>query len=370
MRQCARFGIVGGYGATGRVVVAELWKSCPADIRIGGRSLAKGKALAAQFDQRVSAVELDVCAEPSLDLFCRDCTILVHCGGPVMRLQDRVARAALRHKCHYVDLAGLAVVKECLLPHARAIADLGLSMVVSAGWLPGLSELLPIYAHTQAKASMDTIESLTVYFGDSGDWSCSAFQDIAWYLRRVGLRRPGFFRNGERVPVKMREASPRVDLGGRLGRHRFSLQSLPEQDEIARRLDDGEVWFYTYLPSFRVALAAASTALLPLPHSWSVRLLQSAFQRNSLSVGGFVVARVVGRSPRGRLALTAEIIYNRQRAYWVNGLVMATVARLMNEGQGVQPGVHFLSNAVDPIAFMAELQKGGIELSERVEPFG
>jgi hypothetical protein len=97
---------------------------------------------------------------------------------------------------------------------------------------------------------MDTIESLTFYFGDSGEWSTAAFQDMAWFLRRMGPRRPGYFRKGERVPVKMHLASPCVDLGGRVGLHRFWLHSLPEQDEIGRRLNESEVLIYSYLPGF------------------------------------------------------------------------------------------------------------------------
>jgi hypothetical protein len=368
MSQAVRFGVVGGYGATGSVVVSELWKSCPGEIRIGGRDLARAKALAVKFDSRVSAAQLDVLDGPSLDRFCGECSVIVHCGGPVMRLQDRVAQAAWRRRCHYVDLAGLSLVQESLLPHSQAITDLGLSFVISAGWLPGLSELLPAYAHARARQRMDTIDSLTVYFGDSGEWSRSAFQDMAWFLRRVGLRWPGYFRRGERVRVKMSQASPRVDLGGRVGVRRFSMQSLPEQDEIGRRLNDGDVFSYSYLPGFRVALAAALAALLPLPNALSVRLLQSAFRRSSLPVGGFVVAKVLGRSQGRALALTAEIVYDQHRDYWINGLVIATVARLICEGHGVRPGVHFLADTVDPIAFMAELRKGGVEQNESIEP--
>jgi hypothetical protein len=367
MSQSVRFGVVGGYGATGRVVVSELCKSCPGEIRIGGRDLARGKALAETLDGRVSAAQLDVLDPPSMDRFCSERAVIVHCAGPVMRLQDWVAQAALRSRCHYVDLAGLSLVQERLLPHAPEITARGLSFVVSAGWLPGLTELLPVYAHARARARMDVVESLAVYFGDSGEWSTAAYQDMTWFLRRVGLRRPGYFRKGERVPVKMRDASPRVDLGGRLGPRRFSLHSLPEQDQIGRRLKDGDVFFHAYLPGFRAGLAAALVALLPLPNGLSVRLLRSALRQTSLPVGGFVVARVLGRSQGHPLALTAEMIFDKGREYEVNGLVAATVARLISEGKGVQPGVHFLADAVDPIAFMAELRKGGVEPSERVE---
>jgi hypothetical protein len=166
----------------------------------------------------------------------------------------------------------------------------------------------------------------------------------------------------------LHQGSPRVDLGGRVGPRRFALQSIAEQDEIGRRLTEGDVFIYTYLPGYRVALAAALVAWLPLPQGLGVRLLRGAFRRTTLPVGGFVVARVLGALHGRRLALTAEIVYDRHREYWINGLVLATVARILSEGQGVRPGVHFLADAVDQVAFMAELRKGGVEQTDKVEP--
>jgi hypothetical protein len=74
--------------------------------------------------------------------------------------------------------------------HAREVAERGLSFIVSAGWLPGLTELLPSYAHMHARSSMQTVESVKVFFGDSGEWSTAAYEDMAWHLRRAGLRNP------------------------------------------------------------------------------------------------------------------------------------------------------------------------------------
>jgi hypothetical protein len=121
-----------------------------------------------------------------------------------MKLQDRVAQAAFRGRCHYVDLAGLIFVKDRMLLHNSIITDQNLSFVVSAGWLPGLTEFLPLYAHTRAKAQMETIEFLALYFGDSGEWSAAAYQDMAWFLRQFGLRSPSYFCKGERVRAKLR----------------------------------------------------------------------------------------------------------------------------------------------------------------------
>src|ERR1017187_7903855 len=160
----------------------RLWKSCEGEILVGGRDLAKGKALAAGFDNRASAVHLDILDVHSLDDFCSRCSIIVNCAGPVMVFQDRVAQAAFRRGCHYIDAAGMSLVRERMLPHSREIEGSGLSFVISAGWTPGLTELLPVYANAQARTKLDSIESMMVYFSDSGEWSDNALRDAAWFI--------------------------------------------------------------------------------------------------------------------------------------------------------------------------------------------
>ena len=367
MSRTDTFGVVGGYGATGRIVASELWESCAGDILIGGRDQAKGEALAAGFASRVSAAYLDIFDARSLDEFCSRCSIIVNCAGPVMTLQDRVAQAAFRKRCHYIDAAGMSFVKEGMFPHCREIEDLGLSFVVSAGWMPGISELLPVYADAKARAKMETIESLTVYFGDSGEWSTNALRDGFWYIRQAGLRSPGYFRKGDWTRAKMSEAFRRVNLGNPVGAGRFAIFLTPELSEVGRRLNNYDVFLYTYLSGFRTAISATLMALVPLPEGLGVRLVRNVFRRNRLPVDGFVAAQVLGRSQGRRLALTVQIVYRERRDYWIHGLALATVARLISEGKGVRAGVHFLADAVNPVAFMSELGKAGVEQIENFE---
>jgi len=71
MNERINFGIVGGHGAE-QAVVSELSKSGNGRILIGGRDLARGKAVAAEYDSQVSAAHLDA---QSLDDFCRQCSM-------------------------------------------------------------------------------------------------------------------------------------------------------------------------------------------------------------------------------------------------------------------------------------------------------
>jgi hypothetical protein len=51
----------------------------------------------------------------------------------------------------------------------------------------------------------------------------------------------------------------------------------------------------------------------------------------------------------------------------MNAVALATAARMISEGKGVQSGVHFLSDAVDPLALMEELRKAGVQQAETFE---
>ena len=360
----ATFGILGGYGATGKVVVAELFNRCDGEILIGGRDLAKAQAVASQFNARVSSARLDVLDAASLDDFCGRCSVVVNCAGPVMELQDRPAQAALRKRCHYVDLAGMGIVAERMLPSSREIAGAGLCFVISAGWMPGLTELLPAYACAQARAKMDAIESLAVYFGDCGHWSDSALRDGVSFIRKSGLRSPGYFRKGQRTRAKPSETFQKVDLGNPLGSRRFALYFMPESMELGRQLSDCDFRSYSHLSGMRAVFDATAIALLPLPESIHVHLLRGVFERNRMPVGGFAAARVVGTSAGRRQTLTCQITFESSRDYWINGVAVATAARLISQGNGVKAGVRYLFDAVDPIAFMAELRNAGINLTE------
>ena len=368
MSRTFTFGIIGGYGATGSAVVCELLKSYDGGILIGGRDLSKATTSAAKFGSSVSAAYLDVLDAQSLDEFCSRCSIIVNCAGPVMVLQDRVAQAAFRNRCHYIDPAGMTFVAERMRDKSKEVADLGLSFVVSAGWMPGISEVVAVYAHSQAARQMDKVDSVAVYYGDSGEWSVNALRDAVWYIRQLGIRSPGYFHKGKWARLSRSAAFSTTNLGNRIGTRRFGIFFTPELNEIGGQLNDCDVLAYSYVSGFRTILASILIALLPLPKGLGVRLLRNVFRRNhGLPVGGFVVAQVIGRCQARQLAVTAQTVYEAGREYWIHGLAIATAARLVAEDKA-QKGVQFLANAVDPTAFVAELRKAGVEQSEKLEP--
>ncbi|MBZ5682756.1 MAG: saccharopine dehydrogenase NADP-binding domain-containing protein [Acidobacteriia bacterium] len=360
MNRSATFGVIGGSGSTAKAVAKELRRSTDKPILIGGRNLANAEAVAANLGVAVSAVRVDIRDARSLEDFCGRSSIVVNCGGPVCELQDLVAQATLRTRSHYVDVAGLTFVREGMMPHHQEVADRGLSCVVSAGWLPGMSELLPAYSLALAKTGMDAVQSVTIHFGDSGEWSNNALRDAAWYLRKFGRRRPRYMHDGEWVRARLSEVLVEKDIGSPMGRCLFSMSCLPEMAELMSRFKDCDVRAYSYLPSRRTAIAGSLIALLPMPVDLAVRILRPALHGQSLPVGGFNVVEIQGRCGSREVAHRHRLTFERDREYWINAVVAATVARLISDGRGVKPGVHFLVDAVDPIAFIEELRRAGV----------
>lgn len=105
-------------------------------------------------------------------------------------------------------------------------------------------------------------------------------------------------------------------------------------------------------------------ALLPIPTDLAVWILRSALRARSLPIGGFNVVEIRGRRGPHDVSHRHQLTFERGREYWMNAVVAATVARLISENRGVKAGVHFLVNAVDPIAFVEELRKAGVTVTQ------
>ena len=364
MHRSATFGVLGGSGRTGEAVAKELRSSTDRAILIGGRNVAKLEAVAASLGATASTLQIDVRDPRSLEEFCGRCSIVVNCCGPVSELRDRVALAALRTRTHYVDVAGLTLVRESMMPHDREISDLGLAYVVSAGWLPGMTELLPAYSLAVLKKRVDGIDSVNIYSGDSGEWSNSAMRDIVWYLRKFGRRRPRYICKGKWVRANLPEVLIKKDIGSPIGRRLFAMTCLPEMAELIGRFKGCDGRAYTYLPSRRTAVVGTLIALRLLPTDFAIQRIQRALLAESLPIGGFSIVEIQGRSEARDVLCRFQVTFERGCGYWMNAVVAATVARLISEGRGVNAGVHFLMDAVDPVAFMEELRKAGVSVIE------
>ncbi|SFR83652.1 saccharopine dehydrogenase NADP-binding domain-containing protein [Anaeromicropila populeti] len=157
-------GVVGCGGAVGRLVCEKLSKSY--FVRGGQRRKldAVGK--------HISYVQVDLYDKESLKAFCKGCTVIVNCAGPTYMIGGLVAAVAQKAGAGYVDAFGADFLEAQL--KQMEIDDKG-KFIISAGSLPGLSGLLPIWL---SKQGFDAVESMRAYSGGREAGSKNGCADI------------------------------------------------------------------------------------------------------------------------------------------------------------------------------------------------
>jgi hypothetical protein len=298
-------GVVGGYGAVGRAAVNQFLAWGVGPVMVGGRDKAR------------AAVVVDVDDRASLDRFCAGCQVVVNCAGPSCEVLDKVARAALENGAHYVDPGGDDAV------HASLSTVDGLSAVLSAGMLPGLTGLLP-----RALAA-DGPARLTAYVGGRDRFTGTAAADYLASLRNGYGRSNAGWRGGHRAE---RVATPLIDA--ELPYFPEPVTAYPylstEMERLARALRLDELTFHNVFPGAHVRSALAGTDPAALVAASELDLF--------------------GREPYQRLVFELDghtMVLSARGASQLTGATTAMAAMAVLAGS-VPPGVHFAADVLDP----------------------
>lgn len=107
-RQSRTVAVFGAYGHTGRFVAAELHRRGIAAI-LSGRDRVKLDLLGVvhpDSDLRVASIEDPASLDRALD----GAEVVINCAGPFGETAPALIEAALRARCHYLDVTGEALV--------------------------------------------------------------------------------------------------------------------------------------------------------------------------------------------------------------------------------------------------------------------
>lgn len=123
--------VYGAYGYTGALVAREAVARGLSPI-LAGRRLAPLAALAQALGVEFRAFGLDDPAE--LDRGLGGVGVVLHCAGPFSRTARPMAEAALRARCHYLDLTGEIPVFAALARMGPDAARAGVMLLPGAGY--------------------------------------------------------------------------------------------------------------------------------------------------------------------------------------------------------------------------------------------
>lgn len=149
MKTNRRFVVLGGAGTIGRIVVRDLFESCPANnIVVADYNESKAKSIAKSFkDSRVRAKFADANQPKNLVGLLKNQDIVINCLQHTFNLT--VMEAALLANVHYVDLGGLFSYTRKQLRLNKKFREVGLTAVIGMGCSPGITNVLASYAASQ-----------------------------------------------------------------------------------------------------------------------------------------------------------------------------------------------------------------------------
>ena len=104
-RQRGPIAVYGATGYTGRLVATEL-ADAGADFVVSGRSREKLDDLTKEINLDVPVQVASVGDDDSLRKLLADCSVVIGCAGPFVRLGEPVLRAAVETSTHYLDTTG------------------------------------------------------------------------------------------------------------------------------------------------------------------------------------------------------------------------------------------------------------------------
>jgi saccharopine dehydrogenase-like NADP-dependent oxidoreductase len=133
--------VLGGYGFFGQRISAALASSASLRVLIGGRDLARARAAAHTVGLPPEhAVALDAKDDHLADILRRlEIEVVIHTAGPFQGQNYSVARAAIKARAHYIDLAdGRQFVAGISSLNLHAWAA-GVSVISGASSVPALS---------------------------------------------------------------------------------------------------------------------------------------------------------------------------------------------------------------------------------------
>ncbi|MGW0519503.1 saccharopine dehydrogenase NADP-binding domain-containing protein [Crossiella sp. NPDC003009] len=345
-------GLLGASGAVGSAA-AEL---LPLPLRLGSRRRP------AQVRPGAEVVETDITDEARLAEFCRGCTVVLNCAGPSAILGDRVARAALVAGASYVDAFGDDVVHEAL---RSAVLPVDFIAVLSAGTVPGLSGVLPIWLTRRGIASLDRVSahagglerctpaaaadmllSVTGTDGAGGSYgqALAAWQD--------GAVRPGALRVTEdtRLPFFPDPVTVQPYLS-------------TEAQRLARTLGAARVEWHTVFPGPRARMSLARwRAEPPTTPSTVDRAVTDLVTAAEVDLAGrspyyVITVRAEGRTADGT-PHRATAVLRTEDSYRLTATVAVAAVEQVLAG-AIPPGVHFAAQALEPEVLVERVRSAG-----------
>jgi short subunit dehydrogenase-like uncharacterized protein len=357
-RQQGPIAVYGATGYTGKLVAAEL-AAAGADFVISGRNPEKLEALARELDAEVPVRPAKVDDPVALAQLLSDCAAVIDCAGPFTSYGEPVLRAAVETSTHYLDTTGeQGYMQMAFERYGPGAARAGVAVIPAMGfdYVPG-----------------DMIASLTADGMDELDEIALAYAQHDFRATRgtmlsvMEILKGGtlVWRNMEWSRASRNPSAGSFDFPEPFGRHPMIQYPSGEQVTVPRHVATRNV---TTTITATVMAPSKRVAGLVRPLGVPMGLaLRTPLKR----LAGAAISRLPeGPTLEQRKAATFTIVCDARRGetarrgivsgrdvYGLTAAAVATGARIAAGSGFSGSGALAPSQAFDPEAFLAELER-------------
>ncbi|MDT8304922.1 MAG: saccharopine dehydrogenase NADP-binding domain-containing protein [Anaerolineae bacterium] len=350
--QQERILIVGGYGAVGRIIAAELGDLFPGHVVVAGRNGEKARALAAASNGRIRSLQMDVTRAHQTPELLDGVALVIIC----LDLPDtRFAEMCLRRGIHYIDITAEDPFLQQMEALDQVARDSGSTAVLSVGLSPGITNLLAGHS----RGHFDVLEQLDIHvllgLGEHHGEAATR-----WTLRNLNATYPILDQGISRQVGSFTEAKA-VRFPGANGHYTAYRFNLADQHVLARTMSVPVSSWLAFDPPWvtgLLALLRRSGLSRLLQYRWledaGVRLT-SAMRTGSDRFTVQVEARGTanGRQRQRQFAVTGQ---EQSRA---TGLAAAHVATQLHT-ETFPAGVFHIEQLFAPLPFLETLTRRGL----------
>ena len=369
--------VLGGCGAMGKAIVRDLNENPDVDgIIIADIDLARARAYAEEVgSQKISVKKVDIKNRDQLAKVCNGVNVVANASWYEFNLD--VMKAALKAKAHYIDLGGLYHISKKQLKLDKDFKNAGITAILGIGASPGITNVLAGYGASK----LDSVQEVHIRTGakGGGGFAYSAKTILDEVTMNPVIFEKGKFKEVEPLSGKehYRLPSPVDDVEGFYSIH-SELATLPLTIKGVKTVTF-RVGFSTSLlqkVNVLLELGLLNTAKVPIrglklsPKDFLYHYLGTLTAPPSMDEFKALQVEVGGKKDGARQTLRLETVVKsskkwnlRATAIWT-GVPAAIVTHWLGKGKILEKGVLPPEVGIDPEAFMSELAKRDILITQ------
>ena len=362
--------LLGGYGNAGRSIAAHLLRHIPGvALYIAGRDLRKAEDITKNLrlkypNSTIKTVQVDLSNAEQLTAATRQCDFVINAAS-AMDHTELVVQSLIREKKHCLDTQlSLPDKIEVLKKYAPQLEAAGIIYITDGGFHPGIPAALVRWGAVQ----FDALEVGNVYCALKVDWASIEYSPstIRELLAEFEHFNTAVYRNKSWAKPSL--MTPRhYNFGAPFGEQPCTpmcleeLRALPEQFPSLRNTGFYVTGFNTLIDY--VGLPFILVGIKILPTRWAHHLMQLFMWGASFSKPPFgVQIEAVCRGIKNDEPHTSRLSLRHKDAYALTAMAVVSCFKQWLEGRITSPGLHFQANAVEPRAFVQDLQAMGVDI--------